>query len=193
MSEPLSLTPGTAEQAEQLSLPGAKEMFEAVGLAELPLGASKLNKRQLEFCLAYLQTGSAVQAAKHAKYGDPEAHASKILNNPAVAVFLAKSISKVAGNADQLVSRVWERSIDLHAEIKRLREGKSSDWKKERELITAVNQTDTLLGSLIGKLVLKIEGSISHEHTVITPETRAQIIELQDRLTQTALAERRTG
>jgi hypothetical protein len=193
MSEPLLLAPDAGAAPEQLALPGAKEMFEAVGLMDLPLGASALNKRQLEFCLHYLKSGSALQAATAAGYSDPEAHASKILKHPAVAVFLAKSISKVAGNADQLVSRVWERSIDLHAEIKRLREGKSSDWKKERELITAVNQTDTLLGSLIGKLVLKIEGSITHEHTVITPEARAQIIELQERLTLAATSERRTG
>jgi len=182
MSETLSLAPDAGAVPEQLALPGAKEMFEAVGLTELPLGASALNKRQLEFCLAYLKTGSAMQAATIAGYSDPEAHGSKILKNPSVAVYLAKLITKVSGNPDTLVSRVWERSIDLHAEIKRLREGKSSDWKKERELIAAANQTDTLLGSLIGKLVLKIEGSISHEHTVITPETRAQILRMQEQL-----------
>jgi hypothetical protein len=189
MSAPLLFPPSDADKAEQLTLPGAKEMFEAVGLADLPQGAAVLSRKQLEFCVAYLKTGSAVAAGKTAGYADPEAHASKIMKVPGVAAFLAKAVARVAGNADQLIKRVWQRSADLQAEIEELRAKPLRDWKRERELMTLANQTDTLLGTLLGKLVLKIEGDVNHHHT-ITPEQRAQIIQLQQEFNG---GERRAG
>jgi hypothetical protein len=184
VSETLTIAPEAAATAEQLALPGAKEMFEAVGLTELPVGVSSLSKRQREFCLHYLQTGSAYRAATQAGYSDPAAYATKVMKLPAVSGFLARAIGKVAGNADELIKRVWKRSVDLQAELERLREHGSSDWRKEREIIAAVNQTDALLGTLLGKLVIKIEGNVSHQHSVLTPEDRAAIIKMQDEVAQ---------
>ena len=178
MSGVLSFTPESGEkQPEQLSLPGAQEMFEAVGLNTLPLGAGDLSRKQLEFCINYLKTGSAKAAAEMAGYADPEAHGSKILKTPAVARFLAKSVAKVSANAEQLISRVWTRSANLQAQIEKLQQSKTGDWKKEKELTHYANQTDALLASLLGKLQLNVNHSTSD---TLKPEVRAEIIKIQE-------------
>jgi hypothetical protein len=182
VSQPLQLLPpeGADKVPEQLALPGAEECFRAVGLDALPVGASDLSRKQLEFCLAYLKTGSAVAAAKIAGYGDAQAHASKVMQQPKVAAFLGKVIAKVAGNADKLIERVWERSARLHEQLTELQakpEG-GRDFKKEVQLTDLANKTDTLLATILGKLIVNVQGNIG----IFPAEQRAELIALQNEL-----------
>jgi hypothetical protein len=79
--------------------------------------------------------------------------------------FLAPALTKVAHNAEALVTRVAQRSCDLHTELEELRTRVLRDWKRERELLTCVNQTDSLLANLLGKVSVTVNGTINHNHT----------------------------
>jgi hypothetical protein len=53
----------------------------------------------------------------------------------------------------------------LHTELEELRTRVLRDWKRERELLTCVNQTDSLLANLLGKVSVTVNGTINHNHT----------------------------
>lgn len=143
-------------------------MFAAVGLETLPHGAAEMTARQLKFAVAYLGCGNARQAAREAGFNDT--HASKLLQNAAVARFVNAAAKPVAQNGDQLVRRKWELSVSLHKELMELR-GKekkdSAEQKRERQLIRMANQTDMLLAALLNRLGIKLTGEVSVNHSVV--------------------------
>ena len=152
----------------QLSLPGAAEMFGAVGLDSLPHGAADMNGRQLRFCLAYLASGSASQAARETGYSDVDGH--KILRRAKVSRFLSAAVKPVAQNGDQLVRRKWELSVSLHHELMQLRgiapeKKTAAEMKRERQLVRMVNQTDMLLAAMLNRLGIKLTGEVTVQHT----------------------------
>lgn len=166
----MSVAPTTpaVSQPQQLALPGAEELFAAVGLESLPHGAGELSVKQLKFAIAFLGCGNERQAARESGYA--EQHASKVMQRGALARFVAAAVKPVAQNGDQLVRRKWELSVSLHHELMELR-GKeqktktSADLKRERQLIRMANQTDMLLAALLNRLGIKLTGEISHNHT----------------------------
>jgi hypothetical protein len=90
-----------------------------------------------------------------------------VQQRPAVAAVLRHVGMEVAKNADQLVRRVSERSRTLHARYEEERdkpEGLRNDVAFLK-LAAAVDKTDALLGSLLGKINgLHVSGSIAHNH-----------------------------
>lgn len=153
---------------QQLSLPGAEEMFAAVGLETLPHGAGDLTKKQLEFVLAYLECGSERAAAR--KSGYAEQHASKVMRTGAVARFLRAAIRPVAQNGDQLVRRKWELSVAYHAEIMRLRskpfaERTDAELRREVQVAAMAVRNDTLLAAMLNRLGVRLTGEVQMNHT----------------------------
>lgn len=153
---------------EQLSLPGAQEMFAAAGLETLPHGASELNPKQLKFAIAYLNCGNATQAAELAGYSKD--NAEKLRKNTGVMRFLNAASKTVAQNGDQLVKRKFELSVSYHDELKQLR-SKPLDQRTEKELrreqsvaLMAV-RNDTLLAALLNRLGIKLTGDLTVNHT----------------------------
>lgn len=154
-------TPEKPEQ--QLALPGAEELFATVGVEDLPLGAADLTKKELMFALAFVRTGNASASAKEAGYSDPSGNAAKLLKRTDILRFLSPALKEAGKNADAVVQRVAARSRTLHEELMQLREkGDLKDSKRERQLIRLVNQTDQLLGALLGKLsLINIDANIN--------------------------------
>jgi hypothetical protein len=156
-------------QPQQLSLPGAEELFRAVGLETLPLGVSEMTPKQLRFCVAYLSCGNARQAARESGYN--EDNAAKLLQKTAISRFLGAAIKPVAENGDALVRRKWELSASLHTELMAIR-GKApaqrteKDNRREAALMLAVTRNDTLLAALLNKLGIKLTGEINQNVSV---------------------------
>ena len=166
-------------------LPG----FEAIGIDKdtVPDGSHKLTTKQLNFVLNLLKTGQMARSALEAGDGGESlesagVHASRLIKKPDVQKYYNQCLSLVAQNGNNLVKRVYERSIMLHdkamacSQIKQELEymvltekhETSSDQgdqvkksyetkinqiiKKEKHYLTLANQTDTLLANLLGKL-----------------------------------------
>lgn len=149
-------------------MPGAEALFSAVGLDTLPHGASELNPKQLKFALAFLGCGNATQAARET--GFSEENAGKLLKNTGISRFLSLAVKPVAQNGDQLVRRVWERSVSMHAEFMALRgidraKRTDEDRKRERELQVALSRNDMLLAALLNRLGIKLTGEVAVTHS----------------------------
>lgn len=92
---------------------------------------------------------------------------------------LAQAALPIAKDADQLVKRAAQRSIALHhLFVEEL--DKPSTLQSTAQLLKleqACNKADTLLGSLLGKIVgVAVSGEIKHSHTganagPVIPET----------------------
>ena len=148
-----------------------------VGLTGTPAGFAALTKKQRAYVLGLLQTGSQVQAAKMAGYSDPLSDGAKVRKAPEVQAVLAQAMTEVAKNADQLIKRVWMRSVSLHAlyENELAKPETLRSATQLRALNAECNKADALLGSLLGKIAgvnisgeVKHTGSVAHEHIAIT-------------------------
>lgn len=158
----------TSAPGEQLKLPGALEHFEALGIQELPSGAERLTRRQLRFCVEWLRTGNATDAARLAGYSDPASDGSKVKNSPEVARFLAAAMLPIAKDVDRLIARAAERSQALHA-LWQAELNKDAGLRSEARLLkleAAVNNADKLLGTLLGKITgLMVDAKVEHKHS----------------------------
>lgn len=184
------------EEQRQLTL----ESFEAIGVGkatELPEGVSELTPRELRFVLGVLEHGQMAKAAMDAGYSAESAGAiaSETLRRPKVFAFYRRCLDRVAKQSDQMIARVYERSVVLHAQaleaaqklkdanewllnVCRDESGKNYKSVKEYELareraqrdqkhfITLANQTDALLGTLLGKIAgVHVSGEVNHTYT----------------------------
>ena len=203
MSNPA--TPAAPTTEEQLKLPGAAEIFQAMGLPELPHGASQLTRRQLTFCVEFIRTGSATEAARRAGYSDPESDGSRCQKMPEVAAFLAKASLPISKDVDQLIVRAAQRSRAMH-----------DLWQHERDkpdttrsvalllkLETAAHRADSLLATLLGKIQgVHLTGELnhtvggtvkhSHEHQMVPVPAEALPL-LAEMRREVVLAERGQG
>lgn len=180
----IDAAPPAVPDAEPL-LPGLAEEFKAVGVDSLPLGVAKLSVRQRVWFLEYLRTGNATEAARRAGYSAPVSNGSKVLKTAVVAQCLAQAGMQVAKSADQLVLRASERSRALHALVKaemEKPEGKRNLAKIDKLGGLAV-RTDTLLGSLLGKIAgVHVSGEVNHSHkhtgevALTVPETALPVL-----------------
>lgn len=153
------------ETAQQAELPGMAEACVAVGLAAMPAGFAKLTRRQRLFVVGFLDTGNATDSARNAGYSDPESDGSKVQKHPEVAAILAQAGVEVAKNADQLVKRAGLRSLALHAEFT-AELTKPAGIRNQASLLklaAAVDKTDGLLGSLLGK-ISGLHGTLDVNH-----------------------------
>lgn len=162
--EPLPPTVAPAPAEVQLALPGGAEAFAAAGLETLPHGAGDMSAKELRFCISYLNCGSQRQAAREAGYS--EDNASKLLRNTAIARFLGGAIKVVAQNGDQLVRRVWERSVSWHEELMMLRakphaDKSKADHQRETQLALMLTRNDTVLAALLNRLGIKLTGEVN--------------------------------
>jgi hypothetical protein len=173
----------------QLLLPGARELMSATGLMDLPVGFSDLSPQQRRFCINFLACGNATKAAREAGYVEPDSQSVRLMKKPAVAKFLGQAARRLAADSDALLKRAMDRSVWLHAELaearnRRMESEGAGDFRRERALHEMVGKADTLVAALLGKLSVNVSGSIEHNHTVsvITPETRGQLILLQEEI-----------
>ncbi|EIQ00734.1 phage terminase, small subunit [Opitutaceae bacterium TAV1] len=120
--------------------------------------------------------------------------ASETLRKPKVFAFYRRCLDKVVTNAERMTARVYERSVVLHAQAleaaqklananewllasERHESGKNAKNVREFELareraqrdqkhfVTLANQTDSLLGSLLGKIAgVHVSGEVKHTH-----------------------------
>lgn len=153
---------------QQLSLPGAEELFAAAGLDTLPIGAADLNPKQLRFAIAYLNCGNATQAAKEAGYS--EDNAEKLRKNTAVTRFLNGAIKTVAQNGDQLLRRKFELSVSYHAELKELRaiplkKKTEKQLRRENSVSLMAVRNDTLIAAMLNRLGIKLTGEVNVSHS----------------------------
>lgn len=100
------------------------EIMAALGVSEvhgLPAGASALAAKELIFVARLLQHGRMSQAASEAGYkGENVAvTASKLLRRPEVQIFYGRCVAQLAANANQVIARVYERSVAAHSEAMR--------------------------------------------------------------------------
>lgn len=202
VSEPHTATEPTEEQ---LKLPGAAEIFQAMGLPELPHGASQLTRRQLSFCVEFIRTGSATEAARRAGYSDPESDGSKVQKSPEVAAFLAKAALPISKDVDQLIVRAAHRSRAMH-ELWQHERDKPDTTRSIAQLLKlemAAHRADALLATLLGKvqgvhltgeLNHTVGGTVkhSHEHNVVPVPADALPLLAQMRR-DVVLAERGAG
>jgi hypothetical protein len=198
-------TPAAPTTEEQLKLPGAAEIFQAMGLPELPSGAEQLTRRQLTFCVEYIRTGSQTEAARRAGYSNPPSDGSKVKNNPTVARFLTKAMEPIAKNVEQLIGRVAQRSRTLHDLVQREMD-KPESCRSQPQLLkymTAADRTDSLLATLLGKIQgVHLTGELNHtvggtvkhnhEHTVVPVPAEALPL-LAEMRREVVLAERGQG
>lgn len=130
------------------------EAFADVGLDTVAAGFSQLSKKEQAFALEYLRTGNATGAAKLAGYSSPAPDGSKVKQRARVRAVLVQCALPIAKNADQLVRRASERSRALHA-LFDAELNKPETIRNQSSLIklaAAVDKTDGLLGSLLGKI-----------------------------------------
>lgn len=196
------------EDRAQLSLSGIEAAFEAAGIAELPDGVATLTRKEMKFVLAVLQHGQMAKAAIEAGYSASSAGsiASETLSKPKVFAFYRKCVNQVAGKGDELVRRVYERSVIFHAKaisaaqevadanawlmvdykVEKGRNAKDRQGyelardraqRDEKHYTKLANETDALLGALIGKLKIKFEGNVTVN--VVTDEDRRHLADLQ--------------
>ena len=131
--------------------------------------------------------------------------ASETLRKPKVFAFYRRCVEGLASKGEELTRRVFERSVVLHAKALEASQaladanlwllqtethetGKNAKVKREFELardraqrdekhyITLANQTDSLLGTLIGKITgVHVTGQINHMHggavSITVPES----------------------
>ncbi|WP_043586933.1 terminase small subunit [Geminisphaera colitermitum] len=138
--------------------------------------------------------------------------ASETLKKPKVFAFYRRCLDKVVTNAERLTARVYERSVVLHAQAleaaqklaeanewlllsERHESGKNAKDVREFELareraqrdqkhfIGLANQTDALLGSLLGKIV-GITINNQTNFSIVGDADRAHLLELQRELSQ---------
>jgi hypothetical protein len=155
------------EPVTQPDLPGLQEACAGAGLREVPVGIADLTRKQRDFVLAFLRTGSSTEAAREAGYADPAPEGSKAMRHPKIAGILAQAALPIAKDADQLVKRAAQRSLALHHLF-------VEELNKPPTLLStagllkleqACNKADTLLGSLLGKIVgVAVSGEINHKH-----------------------------
>jgi hypothetical protein len=165
------------QKPEQL-LPGMAEQLALLGADTLPEGFSKLTRKQQHLVLEFVATGNQTEAARRAGYADPASEGSKAMRSPAVAAVMLQLGKKVAADADQLIRRVSERSRTLHALYEAERD-KPATLRNEVSLLklaAAVDKTDALLGTLLGKVSgIHLTGTINHHHgggmAVTVPES----------------------
>ena len=157
-------------------------MFAALGLEELPNGASQLTHKQLMWCVEFLRCGSATEAARLAGYSSPDSDGYKVQKSAVVARFLAQVVAPLAKDADQLVARVAHRSRAYQA-LWQAEHDKPAGLRNTKELERLGKQAraeDTTLAALLGKiqsvhvtgdLKHSIEGSVNHttSPTIIVP------------------------
>lgn len=125
-----------------------------IGLDTVAAGFSNLSKKERTFALEYLRTANATEAARLAGYSSPSADGAKVKQHAGVRAVLVQCALPVAKNADQLVRRASERSRALHA-LFEAELGKPETTRNQSTLIklaAAVDKTDGLLGSLLGKI-----------------------------------------
>lgn len=196
VSEAQQADPKRTPKKSQVQL--ALDGFEGLGLQvdELPAGAQELTGKELRFVNALLSHGQMARAAVEAGFSAQSAGsiASETLRKPKVFGFYKRCLERVSGKSQQLVMRVWERSVLLHEKAKEcaqrvkdfenmiqcaqkngdnLAEAAEQAWieqakqlKLEKHYMGLANQTDTLLGSLLGKLNinLSVDGEVKHVH-----------------------------
>lgn len=122
--------------------------------------------------------------------------ASETLRKPKVFQFYRRCLDRVANKAELMIARAYERSVVLHAQaieaaqkvrdanewllnVQRQESGKNFKDVKEYELardraqrdqkhfVTLANQTDALLGTLLGKIQgVHVSGEVKHSHNV---------------------------
>jgi len=125
-----------------------------VGLDNVAAGFSNLSKKERTFTLEYLRTANATEAARLAGYSSPSADGAKVKQHAGVRAVLVQCALPIAKNADQLVRRASERSRALHA-LFDAELNKPETLRNQSTLIklaAAVDKTDGLLGSLLGKI-----------------------------------------
>lgn len=195
-------------EAKQLKLATIEAAFAASGIAELPEGVTSLTRREMMFVLGVLQHGQMAKAAVEAGYSQDSAQAiaSETLRRPKVFAFYRRCVEQVAGKGEELVRRVYERSVIYHA--KAITAGQAvadaNEWlmteyrtekgrnakdrvayelardramREEKHYTKLANETDALLGALLGKLKIKVEGSL--KVNVVSDDDRQHLVDLQ--------------
>lgn len=187
-----------ADAAQQLTLSAVEQRFVASGVGELPEGVASLTQKELKFVLGVLEHGQMARAATDAGYSAESAGsiASETLRKPKVFAFYRRCLDQVAGKAEVLTARVYERSVMFHAKalqamqdleeantwllavsrdeysaakgaksIKEYELARERAQRDQKHYATLANQTDALLGQLLGKIAgLQVSGEIRHRH-----------------------------
>lgn len=156
-----------------------------IGIDELPVGMAALTGKEQRFIVEFVRNGGlAAPAARAAGYSDPEADATKIRRKPKIAAILAQIARAASVNAVTLVTRVSQRSQAAHYDWDRERNKPEGlrDTTAEIERLNAANNTDKILGSLLGLDKLKVESDVTFHG--LTEEQLAHMRELQAGLEQ---------
>lgn len=163
------------------------------------------------YLLSHGQMARAAREAGYAP-DSAGAIASETLRKPKVFAFYQSCLAKVANNAEQLVMRTYERSVILHAkameaaqEVKDLdaelllktqstleadaiketatyESARERAVKAEKHYITLANQTDALLGALLGKLKLSTDDSGGLKGVVLSEALANELVAQRRRL-----------
>lgn len=107
-------TPAPAKQTEFAELMAALSCDKP---EQLPGGVSELKPREMVFVARLCAHGRMAQAAVEAGYKEDNAGvmACKVLARPEVNRFYKRCVGRLADNANELVSRVYQRSVQAHA------------------------------------------------------------------------------
>ena len=111
------IAPDVRNEPKQLTFAELEATLKQSGVGELPEGVDVLTRREFAFVTALLGHGQQARAAREAGYSPDAAAAiaSETLRKPKVHAFYRRCLAKVANNAEQLVMRVYERSVLYHA------------------------------------------------------------------------------
>ena len=162
-------------------------------MPDLPAGMASLSKRQQHWVLEYLRTGNATEAARLAGYSSPESDGAKVRKTAGVVAILQQIGAKVARNADQLVLRASERSRALHAMVQAelAKPETTRSMAQLLKLVAAADRTDTLLGSLLGKITGVHVTNEVHHHGAQVVQVPAEALPGLAQLRRSVLEDRR--
>lgn len=198
--------------ARQLTLAGLEGRLKESGLGELPEGASDLTRREFAFVTFLLGHGQMARAAREAGYSEAAAAAiaSETLRKPKVHAFYRRCLAKVANNAEQLVIRVYERSVLWHAKaleaaqevqeaeavlvrestqngknahtLKTYETARDRAMRAEKHYEQMAARTDTLLGGLLGKLKLNVDDGGGLKGVILDDALALELVEQRRRI-----------
>jgi phage terminase small subunit len=142
----------------------------------LPGGVSELKAKELLFVSRLVSHGKMAQAAVEAGYKEDNAGvtAHKVLNRPEVQRFFKKCVGKLADNANEMVQRVYLRSVQAHA---------AAD-----EAFQRMQETDKMVEDSRKHSVT--EGKESSSSTTTSEDVRAKEIAMRDWTRACAVADR---
>ena len=114
VTAPATLAPAVPAQTEFAELMGVLGVKE---VGALPEGISALSAKEALFVARLVSHGKIAEAAREAGYKGENVGitGSRLLRRPDIQRFYAKCLNYLARNADEVVRRVYERSVAAHA------------------------------------------------------------------------------